>query len=645
MMATRGHPPNTQRTPHARRPLAPPALLVLLLAASAPPASSAEVTLPTLPPTLAVLELQGEGMTPALSQACTDLARASLIQTLGPRALVLTPENQAALLIENGRDAEAVCTDESCDVELLRTLDVDYGLSGRVNQIGGQYYGTLTLYDTASGRALAVEKLRAQTDAELITQVERRAVLLARRFPGTATGQGARGPRRDGPLGASGAALSDEAREGFLHLTSTPPGAMVLSGGEPLCAQTPCQKRIPRGVYELRFALADHRAAVRVVEVDVEEHAVHVDLQPAYARLWIDTGGIPVGLRVDDRPIPPADARGGLRLDPGPHEVYVDDPCYARVGERVTLGEGAAKRITLHPTPREARVRVRAIDRNQNDVATTVFWQGRELGHNATDLVVPLCTRQLQIAGTHQRIVVDLPPLVEAETTQVEVLLDPGGDQGVTSWQDLPRAPDRKTGIVWIRLPAGTFHPGCAPHDDRCEPDERPGRVVTTEPFWMMETEVTVDAYRRCAKSGACKGRPCDREPRHAANCIDWHQARSFCRWVGGRLPSSVEWEYAAKSGAARIYPWGDDPPDDTLAHFAAAAPADVATHPAGRTPFGLYDLAGGVWEWTDGGTDDEKPLMGGGWQTRSSAFLRNSYRQRETPDFRDPQTGFRCVR
>ena len=123
-----------------------------------------------------------------------------------------------------------------------------------------------------------------------------------------------------------------------------------------------------------------------------------------------------------------------------------------------------------------------------------------------------------------------------------------------------------KSGLEFAWLPGGTFHFGCEPGDTECYDHEKPGRTVTVAPMKMARTEVTVSAYRKCVDSGACTVPNSDRAPcnwgksgreNHPVNCVDHAQATSFCRWIGGRLPTAEEWEFAAKGGQSRVYPWG----------------------------------------------------------------------------------------
>ena len=128
-------------------------------------------------------------------------------------------------------------------------------------------------------------------------------------------------------------------------------------------------------------------------------------------------------------------------------------------------------------------------------------------------------------------------------------------------------------------------------------------------------------------------------------NCIDWASAQAFCAWIGGRLPTPEEMEYAAKGGASRIYPWGDDPPGAALAQFGSReGTAEVRAHPAGATPQGLLDMAGNAWQWTDSeAVGSNREARGGGWSS-PPGDLRASHRRLYRAQDRYSNIGFRCA-
>jgi formylglycine-generating enzyme required for sulfatase activity len=229
------------------------------------------------------------------------------------------------------------------------------------------------------------------------------------------------------------------------------------------------------------------------------------------------------------------------------------------------------------------------------------------------------------------------------------------------------------SGLEFVALPGGTFQLGCELQDNDCSGDERPARKVDVAPMLLGKTEVTVAAYARCVAAAACAapntGGACNwsvagRE-RHPINCVDWTQASAFCRYVGGRLPTAEEWEYAGKGGERRIYPWGDEPVNDKRANFADAQfkkkyprafdvpgqddgwveTAPAGTYPAGATRHGLLDMVGNVIEWTSGEyAPGQMEARGGGWATDTlSRRLRASYRTARPPSYWHATFGFRC--
>lgn len=101
---------------------------------------------------------------------------------------------------------------------------------------------------------------------------------------------------------------------------------------------------------------------------------------------------------------------------------------------------------------------------------------------------------------------------------------------------------------------------------------------------------------------------------------IEWSDANTYCRYYGKRLPTEKEWEKAARGTDGRTYPWGNSEPSKNLANYDGRfclafcnvyteKLKPVGSYAVGRSPYGLYDMAGNAWEWVE-----EKRLRGGSW-------------------------------
>jgi formylglycine-generating enzyme required for sulfatase activity len=221
-----------------------------------------------------------------------------------------------------------------------------------------------------------------------------------------------------------------------------------------------------------------------------------------------------------------------------------------------------------------------------------------------------------------------------------------------------------KDGLAYVWIPPGEFWMG----DNDGNTDEKPRhRVRITKGFWMSETPVTVTAYKRFLKErpdrkmpDAPSFNPNWSKEDHPIVRVTWDEAEAYCEWAGGtsgRLPSEAEWEYAARGGEGMLkYPWGND----SGSKWKGTSP--VRSYPPNG--WGLYDMAGNVWEWVadrydkdyyatlplDKPADDpcgpdhgvDLPVLRGG-SFRSGA-LRASFRYRYRSGRRINDHGFRCV-
>ncbi len=138
----------------------------------------------------------------------------------------------------------------------------------------------------------------------------------------------------------------------------------------------------------------------------------------------------------------------------------------------------------------------------------------------------------------------------------------------------------------------------------------------------------------------------------HPVTCVSWHDAIAFCKWAGVRLPTEAEWEKAARGTDGRIWPWGNREPNSGLCNFDVTVgdTTPVGRYPDGKSPYGLLDVAGNVWEWTSSlwGTDTSKPEFGYPYDAkdgRENLTRRIRVRARlRGGSFRDDAQGVRCA-
>ncbi len=292
-----------------------------------------------------------------------------------------------------------------------------------------------------------------------------------------------------------------------------------------------------------------------------------------------------------------------------------------------------------------------------------------------------------------ERVAVLLLVVVVALGLAVAVLVR---RRGVTARRPAPIASTIPGAMVLI--PGGAFLMGT---NDGFFEEERPVHRVEVRGFYLDVTEVTVAAYSVCVQRGGCAPAPVtadwpdifpaerplasslcngarpDRQ-QHPVNCLNLEQAEAYCRFVGRRLPTEEEWEYAARGGdEQRRYAWGDAPPTPERmnacgtecsavmsrvrpwtplypASDAWAGTAPVGSFRAGDGRWGVVDIAGNVQEWLStpfcsyanpGCADEVRTVRGPGFLGNQVFKMRAARRNRDVPWHRSADLGVRCAR
>ncbi len=233
-----------------------------------------------------------------------------------------------------------------------------------------------------------------------------------------------------------------------------------------------------------------------------------------------------------------------------------------------------------------------------------------------------------------------------------------------------------------VLVPAGPFSMGCDPAYNggfECLSIELPLHSVYLDAYFIDQYEVTNAEYALCVDAEMCLPPYSDftstRVPyfsnpdyaNYPVVWVTWKMASTYCAWINSRLPTEAEWEKAARGPVLRTYPWGEQDPSCALTNFTGLTPCigdtnSIGSYTAGASPYGVYDMAGNVWEWVNDwyagdyyqvspGNNPQGPTEGTVRVIRGNAFSayisnsRTALRNDFQPLSPDPEIGFRCAR
>jgi formylglycine-generating enzyme required for sulfatase activity len=204
-----------------------------------------------------------------------------------------------------------------------------------------------------------------------------------------------------------------------------------------------------------------------------------------------------------------------------------------------------------------------------------------------------------------------------------------------------------KDGAPMLLVPAGEFLYG--------DNNQR----MSLSAFYMDKYEVTTKLYAAFMQA---TGRAAPKSWNKVSLISDgdrpvidmtWHDADAYCRQYGKRLPTEQEWEKAARGTDGRKYPWGNEEPNRSLANYnwdgkrdwqGYATLASVESYEAGKSPYGIYNMAGNVWEWTSSDSGSGRKVFRGGSWSDIAFGMRSTFRFGYPPADLGDENGFRCA-
>ena len=249
------------------------------------------------------------------------------------------------------------------------------------------------------------------------------------------------------------------------------------------------------------------------------------------------------------------------------------------------------------------------------------------------------------------------------------------------SLQAVIAPPKGKDRAPMVEIPSGSFPMGVPPGDRDGGRDEYPRHEVLLDTFWIDQFEVTNGRYIEFVKSAGHRVPQNPTNPtrnlwqgdsiteslaERAVINVDWFDADAYCKWAGKRLPTEAEWEKAAKGTSDRRFPWGNVEPTAKHLNYnqrwiGEKTLMPVGSYEAGKSPYGVYDVVGNVWEWVNDWYDaryyekspsknptgpqegTKKVIRGAGWQNETPT-VRIFTRVDSDPTMRNESTGFRCA-
>lgn len=359
----------------------------------------------------------------------------------------------------------------------------------------------------------------------------------------------------------------------------------------------------------------------------------------------------------------------------------------SRFNEQPVSDYSVKKPIKVEPLPEQKKSKMVELTLRSNVYDDEVFINGVSFGATRLTTSLPTGLHDIEIRKRGYKSYKARIDLRKAQTINANLVKEP--EPVVAEVTAAPEQPvttpvasivNKTSSASIVVIPAGKFKMGDINGNGLA--NERPVVEKTiANSFAMQSKEVSVGEYEQFVantgyKTEAEKARGCayylngepvweatlnwrnpgfDQESDFPAVCLTYNDAKAYADWLSGqtgqlfRLPSEVEWEYAARAGKETEYPWGNEI-GKNLANcgWCGSEWSNRSAAPTGSfspNAFGLYDTVGNVWEWTNKRSGQSDVAVRGGAWNFAPSLARVSTRLILAPDFRANYIGFRLVR
>ena len=438
---------------------------------------------------------------------------------------------------------------------------------------------------------------------------------------------------------------------GVLNVGITPTEATIKINGE---IKTPGKIELMPGEYKIEVSKNGYLAEEEKVVIERgKEITRNYSLVKNAATLNLVTEPADAEILINRKS---CGKRKTIELPPGRYEVVVQKKNYYSKDQVTELKIGENKSLTFKLIPKTGSLqfKIKPVDAEvvlKKGETVVDKWKGLKI-------VQELMTGEYEIEAkaegykTYSKKI----KIEENKTYAENAVMEEGSDEDKKYITEETKK-NKYPGMVFVK--GGWYEMGSNNGDD----NEKPVHRVWVDDYYIGKYEVTFAEYDKfCEATGRKK--PSDngwgRGNRPVIN-VSWHDAKAYCEWKGGRLPTEAEWEYAAKGGAnSRGYKYSGSNDIGSIVWYSGNSGSKI--HPVGsKSPneLGIYDMSGNVWEWCNdwygknyySNSPDRNPqgpssgkyriLRGGSWDDNTNN-CRSANRDDVNPYLSNGDLGFR---